>query len=67
MDKNIVALWLMSPMIGIVAAGAAYLLFLFRDNTYYFAIPFLMFVVGIIYLQESRWDKKTEAEEQCQE
>ena len=66
-NKNIMAMWLMSPMLGIAIAGAAYILFLFRDKTYYLAIPFLAFVIGIVLLRESKWDKKIEGDNESDE
>jgi len=57
------ALWLMAPMIGIVLGGFAYLLFLFRDRLYIFALPVLSFIIGMIYFLESEMDKDVEERE----
>lgn len=65
--NRLMALWLMAPMIGLVFGGFAYLLFLFRDRLYIFALPFLSFIIGIVYLSESKMDKDVEEREEYED
>jgi phosphate/sulfate permease len=61
--KRLMALWLMSPLIGVMFAGTAYLLFLFRDRFIFMMIPFVSFAIGSILLMESKWEMEREKRE----
>jgi hypothetical protein len=61
--RKLIILWLMSPMIGLSFSGLAYIVFLFRDKPYIFALPLLGFIIGTVYLEESSWDKGIEEDE----